>query len=90
MGRIGRAQQEMHGGNCYICGMAEGTSVEHVEPLGPGEDTMENCRLACKGCNSSKLRFDLREFLRRRELEGLPIAPEAYAVAAELCLTHLS
>jgi 5-methylcytosine-specific restriction endonuclease McrA len=59
---------EWFGGVCLKCGAAGHLTVDHVIPLNPGSDSIENLQPLCLSCNSSKQRnvIDYRDSERLR------------------------
>ena len=73
-----KALVALWGDQCYICG----GPVQHIEHVKPrkrgGGDTFANLRPSCAKCNLSKGAKPLKEYLRLRRSQGLPVLASAW------------
>ena len=61
-------------GYCAYCNKEGVLTVDHIVPTSKGgENSAENCVLACWECNHSKTSRDLAIFLNERIMMGLPV-----------------
>jgi 5-methylcytosine-specific restriction endonuclease McrA len=55
---------QKYGNKCLRCGSIESLTMDHVIPLNPGTNTVDNIQPLCRSCNSKKRRetIDYRSF----------------------------
>lgn len=81
-GRDLAVAKAIYGPNCVYCG-GPATTIDHIIPLNPGPDLIENRAPACLSCNCSKHRRSVIDFLIYRLERGRRVVAAHWALVAE-------